>query len=191
MHGGRPRLRHRPRLSAPPCGARVADRRVGSGRLRVSAGGRAGAVALPGPEQDRRGARGRDGRRRGPVSVGWLITADFALELGRDVFAVPGEITSGLSAGTNELLRQGASPLLAAADVLDAMGVEPKAPAGRSVSSAAEDVLALVSDGFRDPDALVRASGCSSGDVAAALVELELAGLVATADGEYRAVVAV
>jgi len=122
---------------------------------------------------------------------GGLITADFALELGRDVFAVPGEITSGLSAGTNELLRQGASPLLAAADVLDAMGVEPKAPAGRSVSSAAEAVLALVSDGVRDPDALVRASGCSSGDVAAALVELELAGLVATADGEYRAVVAV
>jgi DNA processing protein len=36
---------------------------------------------------------------------GALITADFALELGRDVFAVPGEITSGLSAGTNDLLR--------------------------------------------------------------------------------------
>ena len=39
---------------------------------------------------------------------GALITADFALELGRDVFAVPGEITSGLSRGTNDLIRQGA-----------------------------------------------------------------------------------
>ena len=38
---------------------------------------------------------------------GALITADFALELGRDVFAVPGEITSSLSAGTNDLVRQG------------------------------------------------------------------------------------
>ena len=44
---------------------------------------------------------------------GALITADFALEEGRDVFAVPGEITSSLSAGTNALLRLGATPLLA------------------------------------------------------------------------------
>ena len=42
---------------------------------------------------------------------GALITADLALEEGRDVFAVPGEITSGLSAGTNALLKLGASPL--------------------------------------------------------------------------------
>ena len=42
---------------------------------------------------------------------GALITADFALEEGREVFACPGEITSALSAGTNELLRLGATPL--------------------------------------------------------------------------------
>jgi DNA processing protein len=53
---------------------------------------------------------------------GALITADFALELGRDVFAVPGEITAGLSMGTNRLIRQGAAPLLAADDVLAALG---------------------------------------------------------------------
>ena len=49
---------------------------------------------------------------------GALITADFALEEGREVFAVPGEITSSLSAGTNALLRLGATPLTTAADVL-------------------------------------------------------------------------
>ena len=53
---------------------------------------------------------------------GALITADFALELGRDVFAVPGEITSGLSKGTNDLIRQGAAPMLAVDDVLEALG---------------------------------------------------------------------
>ena len=42
---------------------------------------------------------------------GALITADFALEEGREVFAVPGEITSALSAGANALLRLGATPL--------------------------------------------------------------------------------
>ena len=41
---------------------------------------------------------------------GALITADFALEDGREVLAVPGEITSALSAGTNALLRIGATP---------------------------------------------------------------------------------
>ena len=42
---------------------------------------------------------------------GALITADLALEEGREVFAVPGEITSALSRGTNDLLRLGATPL--------------------------------------------------------------------------------
>ncbi len=54
---------------------------------------------------------------------GALITADFALELGREVFAVPGEITSSLAAGTNRLIRQGAAPLLETEDVLDALGI--------------------------------------------------------------------
>ena len=55
---------------------------------------------------------------------GALITADFALEEGRDVFAVPGEITSSLSAGSNALLKLGAIPLLEADDVLATLGVE-------------------------------------------------------------------
>ena len=49
---------------------------------------------------------------------GALITADFALEAGREVLAVPGEITSTLSAGANALLRLGATPLTSSADVL-------------------------------------------------------------------------
>ena len=60
---------------------------------------------------------------------GALITADFALEDGREVMVVPGEITSGVSAGSNALLRLGATPVTAAADVLEAYGlvVEPAA----------------------------------------------------------------
>src|SRR4029077_18624386 len=55
---------------------------------------------------------------------GALITADLALEEGREVFAVPGEITSALSAGTNALLKLGAAPLTGAADVLASFGIE-------------------------------------------------------------------
>jgi DNA processing protein len=118
---------------------------------------------------------------------GALITADFALELGRDVFAVPGEITSGLSAGTNDLLRQGAAPLTSVRDVLDALGIESTSVAPTSaVSDAAAALLALLGDGASGMDELVRTSGLSSAEVAAALVELELAGLAAQADGVYR-----
>ena len=118
---------------------------------------------------------------------GALITADFALELGRDVFAVPGEITSGLSSGTNDLLRQGAAPLTSVRDVLEALGIESE-PAARasSVSDAALAVLSILGDGACGADDLIRASGLSSAEVAAALVELELGGLAAQAHGVYR-----
>jgi DNA processing protein len=121
---------------------------------------------------------------------GALITADFALELGREVFAVPGEITSSLAGGTNRLIRQGAAPLLEIADVLDALGMAV-VPPERAVSAevlgrAARQVLELVAAEPRAPDQLVRATGFDAATVAGALVELELAGAAIEADGLYR-----
>ena len=118
---------------------------------------------------------------------GALITADFALELGREVFAAPGEITSALSLGTNDLLRQGATPLLSADDVLMTLGLEPVAPTvPDNLSAAAQDVLSRLSDGARTLDELVRSTESDTAAVAALLTELELAGLIASADGVYR-----
>ena len=118
---------------------------------------------------------------------GALITADFALELGRDVFAVPGEITSALSSGTNDLLRQGATPVLSPDDVLERLGLERARQPPAAVSAAAGEILALLAAGAQGMDELARASRRASGDVAAALVELELHGLAVSADGVYRA----
>jgi DNA processing protein len=117
---------------------------------------------------------------------GALITADFALELGREVFAVPGEITAGLSAGTNRLIRQGAAPLLSSEDVLAALGLEPKRAPAPSVSDDARALLEALADAPRGMDELVRATRRPTPAVAGALVELELAGLVTQADGVYR-----
>ena len=119
---------------------------------------------------------------------GALITADFALEAGREVFAVPGEISSALSSGTNALLRLGATPLTAATDVLEALGVEaPEAPPLELDGDAARvlDVLAAAAAGV---DELVRGTGLDAAAVATALAELELAGAVREAEGVYRGV---
>ena len=116
---------------------------------------------------------------------GALITADFALEEGREVYACPGEITSALSAGTNALLRLGATPLTSAADVLEVFGVEPTVAAEVELGESARALLERL-DRPTSADELVRASGRDAGEAAAALAELELAGLVSTSDGVYR-----
>ena len=104
---------------------------------------------------------------------GALITADLALEEGREVFAVPGEITSGLSAGTNGLLKLGAAPLTSAAD----LGIEPVPP------EAGSPLLELLP---ATADELVRRTGRDAAEIARELVELELAGSVIARDGVYR-----
>ena len=118
---------------------------------------------------------------------GALITADFALEDGREVFAVPGEITSALSRGTNELLRLGAAPLIESGDVLAVLGLE-EAPAvlGAKLSESAQRVRELLADHSASVDELVERLGFAANVVAAALVELELAGEASCAEGVYR-----
>jgi DNA processing protein len=118
---------------------------------------------------------------------GALITADLALEEGREVFAVPGEITSALSAGTNDLLKLGASPLTTAADVLDLFGLTSAAAEAVDLGSSAETVLARLRDGPASADDLSRATGLDAGTLASALTELELAGCAFAAGGVYRA----
>jgi len=118
---------------------------------------------------------------------GALITTDLALEEGREVFAVPGEITSALSAGSNALLRLGATPATCVADVLESFGLVPRAAERTPLSPAAERALAAVQAAAAGADELARATGLEAGELAAALVELELAGLAASEDGVYRA----
>jgi DNA processing protein len=120
---------------------------------------------------------------------GALITADFALEDGREVFAVPGEITSMLSTGTNRLLRQGATPLTSTEDVLELFGLSPgQRPPAPTLSIVAAKLLERLADGAVSADELARATELEPGRLAAGLAELELAGLVAEAEGRYRVV---
>jgi len=117
---------------------------------------------------------------------GALITADFALEEGREVLAVPGEVTSALSAGTNALLRLGAAPVTCAGDVLELFDLVPREAEAAPVGSDAAKLLERLRDGALTADELVRAAGVDPAQASAALMELELARRVALEDGVYR-----
>ena len=118
---------------------------------------------------------------------GALITADLALEEGREVFAVPGEITSALSAGTNDLLKLGAAPLTRSEDVLELFGLVVGETEVAEVGPAAAKVLERLRDGPASPDELARSTGLDAASLAAALTELELAGCAVAGGGVYRA----
>jgi DNA processing protein len=120
---------------------------------------------------------------------GALITADLALDEGREVLAVPGEITSGLSRGTNHLLRLGATPVTCVGDVLAVLGVRP-APAAPPalLDDRLERVRVVIADAPASVDEIVQRTDLDAASVAAAIAELELLGVIAQAEGRYREV---
>ncbi|MFN2468926.1 MAG: DNA-processing protein DprA [Gaiellaceae bacterium] len=118
---------------------------------------------------------------------GALITADFALEEGREVLAVPGEITSSLSAGTNALLRVGATPLTRSDDLLEVFGLLVPKRELPAVEGEAATVLERLRAGPAGADELIRETGLGAGALGGALIELELAGHVTEEAGIYRA----
>lgn len=123
---------------------------------------------------------------------GALITADFALEQGREVFAVPGEIGNPLSRGTHNLIKQGATLIEGIDDILEELGI----PTGgernlrdssgeMSLSSLEKRVLAQLGFLPVSTDDIVIATGHSAQTVTLALVQLELKGVAARITGGY------
>jgi DNA processing protein len=132
-------------------------------------------------------------------------TVSYALEQGKDVFAVPGPIGSPQSAGTNQLLKEGASLVTSAADILEELrgGMHAFAPASSGPASPANPdvpppppadlapdearVYAALTPEARPVDDIAAASGLAPSNVLAALLGLELREMAESLPGkQYR-----
>ena len=117
---------------------------------------------------------------------GSLITAHHALEQGKDVFAVPGNINSIYSSGTNKLIKDGAFPLLSIDDILE----EIKDLKLRSANNRNKDldysalseseikIVNLLKDGPTHSDMIVYKTGLDTSTVTSILTILELKGII-------------
>jgi DNA processing protein len=120
---------------------------------------------------------------------GSRISVDHALDLGRDVFAVPGPVTSPLSETPHEIIREGATLIRGADDLLadlgynDARADDAPPPAGLSdIELRIWRALATVSL----PDGVARAVGVAIPEAVTYLIRLELRGLVRGVGGRYE-----
>ena len=119
---------------------------------------------------------------------GALITANFAAEQNRDVFAVPGSIFSMQSQGTNDLIRTGARPLTDIHEVLEALDltrVIQHREAGRAlpVDAVESQLLAVIGQEPCHIDEISARAGMTAESAAATLTMLELKGLVRQVGG--------
>ena len=123
----------------------------------------------------------------GAGKSGSMISVDHALELGREVFAVPGPVTSELSTVPHALIRDGATLIRGAGDLLDDLGIAAqlaeRPPA--DLAGADERVWRALA-GPELPDAVARKADLSIPDVMSALLRLEIRGLVRAVGGRYE-----
>lgn len=112
---------------------------------------------------------------------GALITARFALEQNREVFAIPGSIFSPTSHGPNALIREGAKLIMSVTDILDEFGIvyQDEARQRADVTEVEASLLVLLEEAH-SVDEMKRKLEMQTADILATLSLLELKGLVRT-----------
>jgi len=119
------------------------------------------------------------------IKSGSLHTANFGLEIGLDIFAVPGPITNINSAGCNNLIKSGARPVTEASDVLEALGLHETAEKAEVVASSANEhiILSLIKQGVSDCEQLQIESKLEVIDFQQTISMLEISGKIVNVGG--------
>lgn len=116
------------------------------------------------------------------VDSGSLITARVAIEQGKDVFAIPGPITSVLSSGPTQLIKEGARIVMDPGEILEELGVDKKVESGKlkmeSLTEDEEKILSCLQNEDKDIDELCRELNMPAPTVMATLLKMEIAGIV-------------
>ncbi|NJD55420.1 MAG: DNA-protecting protein DprA [Nitrospirae bacterium] len=121
---------------------------------------------------------------------GSLITASIALEQNREVFAVPGNITSKNSAGTNQLIRQGAKMVMQSSDIIEELApvlkgfIRDETKRNVELSAGEQAVCACLSGEPKHIDILARETGLPVHRILDILLSLELKGVIRQSDGK-------
>ncbi|GBE05408.1 MAG TPA: DNA-protecting protein DprA [Nitrospirae bacterium] len=128
------------------------------------------------------------------VDSGSLITVGYALEQGKEIFAVPGNITSRNSKGTNDLIKNGARLVESASEIIDELrpqlkGVlrEDKLLSGKTLPPMTDEeklVCGCLNDEPKHIDLIVRETNMSTGKALSILLNLELNGVIIQAEGK-------
>lgn len=121
------------------------------------------------------------------INSGTMHTARFALEQGKDVLAVPGNITSPTSAGTNNLIKSGAMPATCAQDVLDVLGFKPAASTlvAKGSNDTEQCILDLLRENITDGHELQLRSNLPANQFSQALTMMEITGKVRAAGANH------
>jgi DNA processing protein len=124
----------------------------------------------------------------GAAKSGTRITAEHAMEVGVEVFAVPGPVTSPLAETPLELIREGATLIRGVDDLVHDLGFDVRPSPGRGPVGLPEDELRVFDalDMTMLPDAVARKAHLTIPDAVAALIRLELRGLVRGVGGRYE-----
>lgn len=118
---------------------------------------------------------------------GSLITARLTLESNRDLYAVPGPITNDLSAGTNQLIKAGASPVTEARDLLEIFGLTPAVSLDLQPSliltAPQQEIMKNISDSPVHIDFIAQHVQLPPEEVSLTLIQLELDGYIENVGG--------
>lgn len=124
----------------------------------------------------------------GRAKSGTRITAEHAMDIGVEVFAVPGPVTAALAETPLELLREGATLIRGVDDLLEDLGIEPGPLAHRErmVLGPTERSLLEALEGRLLPERLATVTGLAMPSVLGVLTRLELAGVVRCVGGRFE-----